>query len=235
MSNPTAEASGHDVHLVGTKPGNVKNLLGFRKGFHKVPAMLPDTMFERQFPAMAATDLERAARELFDKLRAARSYKRKEINLNVDSPNATLTTSDFTLDVAYEPDPADPGDFRLTHDVHSIRDITVFADEKLNEALGGLFNRVLFAFPSPVNVEDVIDELEDTPGGAANLRYPPDASECTVRLPGFIGEVRVTARTLEVISPAGTSPAELVKTFVGATEILAKNPSLEKLIPRRRE
>lgn len=234
MSNTHAE-SALNVHLVGSKPGNVKNLLGFRKGFHKVPAMLPDAMFERQFPAIAAADLERLATDLFNKLRAARGYKRKEINLNVDSPNATLTTADFTLDLAFSPDPADPGDYRLDHDLHTIRDINVLADTALNDTLGGLFNRVLLTFPTPVNVEDVIDELEETPGGAANLRYPPDASECTARLPGFVGEVRVTARALEVISPAGTSPAELVKTFVGATEVLAKNPSLEKLIPRRRE
>lgn len=232
MSNTPVETH---VHLVGARPGNVKNLLGFRKGFHKVPALLPDAMFERQFPAICAPDLERLGTELFNKLRAARGYKRKEINLNTDAPNATLTTSDFTLDLFYAPDPNDPGDYLLTHDLHTIRDIAVFADPALNEALAGLFSRVLFTFPTPVEVEDVIDELEDAPGGAANLRYPPDASECTVRLSGFVGEVRVTGRALEVISPAGTSPAELVKTFVGATEVLAKNPSLEKLIPRRRE
>lgn len=232
MSNTPSD---NPVHLVGAKPGNVKNLLGWRKGFHKVPALLPDAMFERQFPTICAPDLERLGEELFNKLRASRGYKRKEINLNTDSPNSTLTTSDFTLDLFYEPDATDPGDYRLSYDLHSIRDIAVFADLALNDALGGLFNRVLFTFPAPVNVEDVIDELEETPGGAANLRYPPDASECSVRLTGFIGEVRVTRSALEVVSPAGTSPAELVKTFVGATAILAKNPSLEKLIPRRRE
>ena len=86
------------VHLLGTRPGNVKNLGGFRKGFHKVPAVMPDAMFERQFAAMCAPDLEDLSRGLFEKLRAARGYKRKEINLNVDAPNATLTTTHYKMD-----------------------------------------------------------------------------------------------------------------------------------------
>ena len=221
------------VHLLGTRPGNVKSLGGFRKGFHKVPATLPDAMFERQFAAMCASDLEQLARELFEKLRTARGYKRKEINLNVDAPNATLTTTDFTLDLLYALDPEDPGDFRLTYDLHTIRDIAVFGDGSLNEVFAGVFNRVSLSFGESIDMEDLIDELEDQPGGQANLQYPPDCSECLVRLPGYVGEVRVTARELEVISPAGASPAELVKTFVGASEVLAANPTLEKLIPRR--
>ena len=54
-----------------------------------------------------------------------------------------------------------------------------------------------------------------------------------MRLTGYVGEVRVTGREMEVISPAGSSPAELVKTFVQASEILAANPTLERLLPRR--
>ena len=226
---PTAEV--RNVHLLGSKPGNVKNLPGFRKGFHKVPATLPDTMYERQFGAMAEPDLDRLARDLFERLRAGRGYKRKEINLNLGSPNATLTTTDFTLDLLYTLDADDPGDCLLTHDLHTIRDIGAFADGSLNEVFAGVFNRVSFSFAQSIDMEDLIDELEDAPGGAASLRYPPDCSECVIQLPGFMGTVRVTARELEVVSPAGASPAELVKAFVDASAVLAANPTLERLIP----
>ncbi len=233
MSN-SSSAEVRNVHLLGSRPGNVKNLLGFRKGFHKIPALLPDHSFERQFPAMCEPDLDRLARDLFEKLRAARSYKRKEISFNIGAPDATLTTIDFTLDVRYELDPADPSDCFLVHDLHTIRDIAVFADGSLNEVFAGIFNRVSLKFGESINMEDLIDELEEAPGGAADLQYPPDCSECTVRLPGFAGTVRVTAREFEVVSPAGASPAELVKTFVEASEMLAANSTLEKLIPRRK-
>lgn len=231
---PSPSAEVRNVHLLGAKPGNVKNLTGFRKGFHKIPATLPDSMFERQFGAMAEPDLDRLARELFEKLRAGRGYKRKEINLNLDAPTATLTTTDFTLDLIYSPDPADPGDYLLTYDLHSIRDIAVFADGSLNDVFAGLFNRVSFSFGQAIDMENLIDELEEAPGGSASLRYPPDCSECIVQLPGYTGVVRVTPRQLEVVSPAGASPAELVKTFVEASEVLAANPTLERLIPRRK-
>ena len=233
MTQPSS-AEVRNVHLLGHRPGNVKNLLGFRKGFHKIPAVLPDHNFERQFPAMCAPDLEQLARELFEKLRAARGYKRKEINLNVGSPDATLTTTDFTLDLRYELDPTDPGDFRLVHDLHTIGNIAVFADGSLNDVFSGTFSRVSFSFGQSIDMEDLIDELEDSPGGSASLKYPPDCSECTIQLTGFVGLVRVTPRELEVVSPAGTSPAELVKTFVEASDVLAANPTLERLIPRRK-
>ncbi len=233
MSNPSA-AEVRNVHLLGSRPGNVKNLLGFRKGFHKIPALLPDYSFERQFPAVSEPDLDRLARELFEKLRTARGYKRKEISFSVGAPDATLTTTDFTLDLRYELDPADPSDCFLIHDLHTIRDIAVFADGSLNEVFAGVFNRVSLKFGESIDMEDLIDELEEAPGGAAGLRYPPDCSECVIQLTGFMGTVRVTARELEVVSPAGASPAELVKVFVEASDTLSANPTLEKLIPRRK-
>ena len=220
--SPSSET--RNVHLLGARMGNVKSLLGFRKGFHKPPAVLPDANFERQFAGICAPELEQLARDLFEKLRAARGV----------SPDATLTTVDFTLDVRYELDPADPSDYRLVHDLHTIRDITVFADGSLNEVFSGTFNRVSFSFGESINMEDLIDELEDAPGGAATLRYPPDCSECTIQLTGFIGNVRVMPRELEVVTPMGASPAELVKTFVEASDVLATNPTLERLIPRRK-
>ncbi len=239
---PRTEAK--DVHLVGFRRGSVKALAGFRKGFHKVPATLPDNMFERQFAtAICAADLDRDARDLFERLRAARGYKRKEISLGLEAPNATITTTDFTLDLGYEVDPQDPGDYLLTFDLHDIREITVFSDPQLNEAFQNIFSRVSFTFAQPVSIEDVIDEVEADNSGDVTVDYPPDYAECTIKLRGFLGEVRVTPRELEVItgvasgsstSSAGVSPAELVKTFIKASDVLAANPSLEKLIPRSR-
>lgn len=231
----TAAPESSSARLAGARAGNVKNLLGFRKGFHRVPNVLPDANYERQFAAICAPNLLELANGLFERLRAARGYKRREISLACDAPSATLTTVDFTVDLLYAPGPEEPGDFQLSYDLHTIRDIAVFADGSLNEVFAGVFNKVALTFASPVDMHDVIDDLEDAPGGAANLRYPPDCSECFLRLPGFVGEVRVTSRDLEVISPAAAAPAELVRTFVEASEALAANPTLAKLIPRRRE
>lgn len=234
MTQNPSSSGASNVHLIGSRPGNVKNLLGFRKGIHKIPAILPDQMYERQFGAIAAPDIEKLGLELFEKLRTARGYKRKEINLAVNSPDATVTTSDFVLDLSYAPEADDPGDYRQTYDLHSIRDITIFADGSLDAVFEGIFNRVSFTFAQAIEVTDLIDELEEKPGASAGLRYPPDCSEVVMQLPGLLGQVRVTPRDLEVVSPAGTSPAGLVKSFVAASDVLAANPSLEKLIPRRR-
>ena len=229
---PTPSA-GPDVHILGTRTGIVKALLGFRKTFHRIPVVLPDAAFERQFIGMCAGDLDRMVRDIFERLRAARGYKRREITLATDSPASTLTTTDFTLDLVYALDAAEPADYHITYDLHGIRDIGVFADEPLNIVFAGIFNRIAFPFPTAVNMEALIDELEATPGGAADLEYPPDCRECTVSLPGFTGRVRLNATQMEVVNRAATSPADLVKTFVEASELLAANPTLARLLPRR--
>ena len=97
----------------------------------------------------------------------------------------------------------------------------------------GIFNRISFPFAETVPMETLIDDLEAAPGGAAGLTYPPDYSECVVSLPGYLGKVRLTSSQMEVINSNPTSPADLVKTFVDAREILASNPTLARLIPRR--
>jgi hypothetical protein len=229
-STPTA---GPDVHILGTRTGIVKALLGFRKNFHRIPVVLPDAAFERQFIGMCAGDLDRMVRDIFERLRAARGYKRREITLATDSPASTLTTTDFTLDLVYMLDAAEPADYHITYDLHGIRDIGVFADETLNVVFAGIFNRIAFPFPAALEMEALIDELEEAPGGAADLEYPPDYRECTVSLPGFAGRVRLTSTQMEVVNRTATSPADLVKTFVEASELLAANPTLARLLPRR--
>jgi hypothetical protein len=232
MMQPSPSA-GPDVHILGARTGIVKALLGYRKNFHRIPVALPDAAYERQFIGICAADLDRLVRDLFERLRIARGYKRREITLATDSPASTLNTTDFTLDLAYALDVREPADYQITYDLHGIRDIGVFADEPLNAVFAGIFNRIAFRFPKAVAMETLIDELEAMPGGASGLLYPPDCRECLVSLPGLLGNVRLTSAQMEVIHPSATSPAELVQTFADASEILAANPILAKLIPRR--
>jgi hypothetical protein len=229
---PTPPAASN-VHILGTRTGIVKALLGFRKNFHRIPVVLPDAAYERQFIGICAADLDRLVRDLFERLRTARGYKRREITLATDSPATTMTTTDFTLDIAYALDAGEPADYQITYDLHSIRDIGVFADEQLNGVFAGIFNRIAFPFAEAVAMEKLIDDLEAVPGGASGLLYPPDCRECLVSLPGYLGNVRLTSTQMEVINPTSTSPADLVKTFVDASELLASNPTLARLIPRR--
>lgn len=225
--------SGPAVHLLGTRTGIVKALLGYRKNFHRIPMALPDPGYERQFASICSPDLDKLARDLFERLRMARGYKRREITLATDAPVSTLTTTDFTLDLAYSPDRREPADYQIDYDLHSIRDIGVFADEALNGVFAGLFNRISFPFGSKVPLEALIDELEAVPGGASQLVYPPDCSECELSLAGYAGKVRLTAAQLEVINPGAASPADLIRMFVDASELLAANPTLKRLLPRR--
>ena len=153
--------------------------------------MLPDHNFERQFPAMCEPDLEQLARELCSKNCAPPGVTSARRSTSTSArPDATLTTSRISPSTCVTRlDPADPGDcFRLVHDLHSIRDIAVFADGSLNEVFSGVFNRVSFSFGQAIDMEDLIDELEDAPGGSANLKYPPDCSECNIKLEGFRGQ-----------------------------------------------
>ena len=110
------------------------------------------------------------------------------------------------------------------YDLHTIRDIAVFADGSLNEVFSGVFNRVSFSFGETIDMENLIDELEDAPGGAATLRYPPDCSECTIQLTGFVGNVRVDAARVGGGQPDGVVPGGIGEDIRGSQRCARGQP-----------
>src|SRR4051812_1062528 len=95
------------ISFVGRGGGVGKNLSGFKKSHHTVPDAANATT-NAFLGKLCETELSEEAEKLFQELRVALDYKRKDIALTVTSPLAMLGAKDFTVEIFYALEERDP-------------------------------------------------------------------------------------------------------------------------------
>lgn len=199
--------------FIGRSGGQVKALAGFKKGHHTLPDAANATT-NAFLAKICEPELADEAERLFQDVRSAMSYKRKDIALNVTSPMAVLTTRDFTVEMTYALEEREPTRFGVTTTLRELRDAEVSRREAVSRLFAGRFTDIAFALRKGVRVEAVIDAIEALDGEAGmTVSYPSDYRECVVRVEGVEAEVRCTGAALEVIFSRGGAPAELIAAF----------------------
>jgi hypothetical protein len=220
------------ISLVGRSSGLVKNLSGFRKQHHTVPDAVnaATTAF---LGKLCVAELAAEAERFFQRSKAAFAYKRTDLALEVTSPAAVLTARDFTFELAYALEPADPAGYGVVRTLHSLSDGELVARPAFNELFVTMFTGMVFALAKGVKVEAVIDAVEAR-GGADGLAvsYPSDCRQCVLQVDGVAAEVICDGATLEMRFPRPGSPAELVEAFaaVRSAFALSKNRVLAELL-----
>ncbi len=215
--------------FAGFGGGAVKTLRGFQKGRHTLPTAATATT-NAFLAKLCAGELEEQAEDFFQRTRAALGYKRREISLSVSSPVAVLGAKDFTFEIAYALEDAEPDRYRISHTLHSLRQAAVVRRPEFDAVFSGVFTELAFALRKGVSVEAVIDAAEalDTADGLA-VAYPSDCGECTLTVPGVEATVRCTGATLDLVFPSGGSPAQLLDGFAAVREAFALRPGLAAL------
>ncbi|MCF3649942.1 hypothetical protein [Synoicihabitans lomoniglobus] len=201
------------VRLVGYMGEDaVKTLPGFKKGRHAVPdAVTPAT---RSFFARLCQDMvAEEAEAWFQRARAELSYKRKELTLEVASPLAVLTATDFTFELEYRLLERDAGRFAGVRTLHDLKEgrLGVPTFEAL---FAGQFTEIAFDLKKGVQVEAVIDAVEELESaGGLRVDYPSDYRECTLSVAGVEAEVLCDGSSLAMSFPRAGAPMELVEGF----------------------
>ncbi len=212
------------VSLVGRGGGAFKSLPGFDKSRHTVPDAVNGAT-SGFLARLCAPELSAEAEEFFQRARAAMNYKRKDIGLDVTPPLAVLSAKDFTLEIAYALEAADPARYAVTRTLHSIRSGDLPRVAEFDELFAGRFSAIAFALRKGVRVEAVIDAVEGLEDGeaAAALRvdYPSDCSECTLTVPGVAAAVVCDGATLEMRFEKAGSPRELIEAFAAVRKAFA--------------
>jgi hypothetical protein len=220
------------ISLAGRGSGLVKNLAGFRKQHHTVPdAVNPATT--AFLGKLCATELAEEAERYFQRSKAAFAYKRADLSLEVTSPAAVLVTRDFTFELAYGLEKANPAGYEVVRTLHGVKDAGIVARPEFNELFAGVFDGLVFGLAKGVKVEVVIDAVEDQDGKSGlKVSYPSDCRHCVLRVEGVGAEVICDGATLEMRFPRAGSPAELVEAFakVRSAFALAKNRALSGLL-----
>ena len=213
------------VSLVGRGGGAFKTLRGFDKSRHTVPDAVNNAT-SGFLAKLCAPDLAEEAEGFFQRAKTAMNYKRKDIGLDVTSPVAVLGAKDFTLEIAYALETADPASYAITRTLHSIKSGDLLQVAEFNELFAAQFSAIAFALKKGVRVEAVIDAVEgldDDADSASRLRvdYPSDCRECTLTVDGVDASVVCDGASLEMRFERNGSPRELVEAFAAVRKAFA--------------
>ena len=149
------------------------------------------------------------------------------------SPAAVLAAKDFTLEIAYALETADPGGYGVTHTLHNLSSGELVERPEFDELFARMFEGMVFGLTKGVRVEAVIDAVEAQAGaGGLTVSYPSDCRHCVLAVAGVDAAVVCDGATLEMRFPRPGSPRELVAAFaaVRSAFALSKDPVLAGLL-----
>jgi hypothetical protein len=184
--------------------GRVRELSGFRKTFRLPDGTGPST---RKFVAKCAADDVRADLDgVFEAVRERFNYKRRDVDTSAGLDGfGTLRTPDFEYTVSVAQDPTSPTDVVWRREVGQVADAGVIRGAAFEAVFGKLFDQLVFEFAVPVDVGDLVDQLEDAPAAGRKVSVDSDGGGCDITLAGFAGAVRVERTALTIRGRAGTS------------------------------
>lgn len=234
MAKPDQDQSAfvQQVRFVGRSGGLVKTLSGFKKSHHTLPDAV-NAATSAFLAKLCADELAEEAEKFFQHARATFGYKRKEITLEVTSPNALLSAKDFSFELTYALDEADPASYTVVRSLHGLRSTDFTATSECETVFAQQFAELAFVLTKGAPVEAVIDAVEGLTGAdALKVEYPSDCSVCTLAVAGVSATVRFDGTELAMMFPRSSSPQELLESFVAVRDAftLTKKPVLAALL-----
>lgn len=218
------------IAFVGRGGGAIKALSGFRKPQHSVPDAA-NAATNAFLAKICTTELSEEAEHLFQDVRVGLAYKRKEVALSVTSPSALLTAKDFSVEITYAVDPADPARYLTTTTLRELHDVDVARTEPFARIFSSRFSEIEFALSKGASVEAVIDAIEALDGeNGIRVDYPSDYRDCTISVEGVDAEVRCTGATLDIVFSRSGAPADLIDAFTTIREAFQISKVLRGLI-----
>lgn len=220
------------VRFVGRSNGFVKALRGFKKSHHTLPDAV-NAATSAFLAKLCVEELAAEAEQFFQQVRATFGYKRKELSLEVASPNAVLSAKDFTFELAYALEAAAPASYSVVRSLYGLRSTDFAATSECETVFAQQFTELAFVLTKGAPVEAVIDAVEGLDGdGALKVEYPSDYRDCMLAVAGVSATVRFDGSELAMIFPRSGSPQELLEAFVAVREAfaLSKKPALAALL-----
>lgn len=218
------------ISFIGRGGGQVKALGGFRKGHHTLPDVANDTT-NGFLAKICAAELAGEAEQLFQGTRTALGYKRRELALETTGGNALLTAKDFTVEITYALEPADPARYAVTTTLRGLSGAGLARTPEFEGLFAGRFGEISFALRHGARVEDVIDLIEGlAPDAGLQVEFPSDCRECLIRVAGVDAVVRCTGPSLEMVFPRNGSPAALIDAFLAVRHAFSVSQPLAGLL-----
>jgi len=226
-----------DLRFIGRESDPVKSLSGFNKKRHTLPDSANATT-NAFLARLCAPELAERGEALFQAVREAMGYKRRELSLSVDSDGglARLSARDFALELFYALEPSSPEFYVFSQTLLDTRTSELLHNAAFNEVFAGAFSELSFTLQRGVQVEAMIDAIEvlDEVGkpGHSPLRvsYPSDCSVCEITVEGVEARVRCTGASIDMVFPHAGSPLELLREFAAVRSAFSLSELLRGLV-----
>lgn len=193
------------------KSGRVKDLRGFVKGY-SIPDH--DSDYARKMIARLATeDIKIDIDETYKAIREGFAFKRKELESSTDAGMGVIHTPRFDYSISLELDPENTSTVTWRREIGSFPDPATVRSPEFEKAFGKLFNVLVFEFVSPINVEDLVDQIEDDERPGVKVSCASDASTCEITLTGFLGSIQIDRTTLKIEGRSSPTAASLLDQF----------------------
>jgi len=226
-----------DLRFIGRGSGSVKSLSGFNKKRHTLPDTANATT-NAFLARLCAPELAERGEALFQAVREAMGYKRREISLNVDSDSglARLSARDFALEVFYALEPSSPEFYAVTQTLLDAKTSELLHNAAFNEVFAGMFSELSFTLKKGVQVEAVIDAVEvlgevgQPSHSPLRVTYPSDCSVCEITVEGVEARVRCTGASIDMVFAHAGSPLELLHEFAAVRSAFSLSKLLRGLV-----
>jgi len=239
-----------DLRFIGRESGAVKALSGFNKKRHSLPDAA-NAATQAFLARLCVPELAERGEALFQAVREAMGYKRREIALSVDEEGgfARLSARDFAVELSYALEADTPAFYAVTQTLLDARAAELLVDPAFNAVFAGAFSELSFTLKKGVSVEAVIDAVEafgeGTSGGSASRRggqtgkpaqsplrvsYPSDCSVCEISVEGVAPQVRCTGASIDMVFPRAGAPLELLREFAAVRSAFSFSEVLRRLV-----
>lgn len=203
-----------EIRLLSERKIPIKELSGFRK-HHRVPTK--EAASESWLAGLAMEDLNDDLEETFSKLRSGFGFKRKQLAATDPTENiGEVATPGFTYEVSVSPIEDEPKMALWRKAISRITDADSVTSPEFEETFGNQFNILELILEQPVDVEDVIDEVEDCDDPTVSVDYEKDATWCRINFRGRHESIHVEAERIRVQSNGDIPPAQLIEAFLSA-------------------
>ena len=219
-----------EASLRRIQSGQVRDLSGFNKARGHRPPTLVNSTSRSWVAGLAEGDIEAEMNEIFEKIRKAAGYKRKE--LIYDSPadgSASIRTPDFAFTINYSQCENDPSEYEVVQELTRLSNPETLESDWFNDVFKRVFNEAVVEFSGPLDVTEFIDLAEECRGLV--VHYDKDATYCEITLKGFEGTITVTADSMTYRFRNAETPKEMAVQLESANTLLLGMSGMQKTLP----
>lgn len=207
----------------------IKNLAGYRKG-QKLPDSINDYS-TKQVQKMVSDDIKKDVEETYAAIREHLGCKRKDLEAVAESDGIGFIRTpifDYTITVAI--DPEDFSGVIWRREIRNIQDAQRLRSPEFQRLFGNIFDMLVFDFAKPVNVGELVDNLEDNPVAGTKIDVAADASDCTITIDGFKGSIHIQPKRMTISGRQSQSAGSLIDQFLDFQKRFADNPDMPGMI-----